>query len=855
MKRFVVEVTPTVSDDGSTSTFLFSARAWRTKPTDTPANTRVLGLLKNPGTLKRELFNRARVTGAITPSFGNLVFDNRAPARGGAGPLDDWVDYGIAGSLVTVRWGDTDAAYPAGYATVFIAYAAGFLADSDELTIRLRDQLQLLDQPILTEGFAGTGGLEGGAGIAKKKQFVSGDPGFIEPILVDAQRQIYFVQSTANGGTHDLWKTNALPLNPFDTFDNAVELTRVSTNYSTAADVLAAAPSAGEVKFYFGPTQAYAAGWRDGGVYFRLGSPPAGDLRTFAAGYPKDEDHARIGATWGTFTASHLAARAGIAAANLDLTGFNLPVGPQAISDASVTYADVLNDSALALQGWYGINRLGVFRSGYLLDPESTHIFYGASPTIVTVPSSPSTSVHTFAEVAISELKRQPIPDMESPIWDLSMLAGDTQPSRIATGATDTMRDYLTREVWHSSSGRVPAIRLADPGALTDSVHMRGRYIQNDFDRDLWFARYFALYGGRRHFFTFKAAMTAELLALDLHDCVTLQHPRFGLSAGVKCRIVGITIDCSAKVPQMSFVLWTGSTGTYVPQPGGGTTLPPPTVNPLTQQQLLGLFTQQFFGSVQNLAVDAGGGSGVLMGDFTQTFSGSVTGDASFANVIALFHFDGADGATTAVDSSSYARSITLTSCALETTGALYGSASLSCAGSTSGQLVSYNAGSEGQLNSRDFTVEICIDAAASQDQSYPVLYAIGTSFASQSVMMFLSHAGSPSWTGKITVWVYNHSSSAPLLVGTSDLRGAGKKHVSLQRSGSTWCLHVEGVLEASATYSGSASNVTSPHYVAGQGTNTMFEGLVDEFRVTMDVARYPTAGNYTPQSTPFPNG
>ena len=138
MKQFVVEIAPTVNVDGSTSTFLFGTRSWRTKPTDTPANTRVRGLLKNPGTLKRELFSRARVTGAIAPSFGNIVLNNKASLRDGAGPLDEWLDYGISGSLITVRWGERSAAYPAGYATVYIAYAAGFLADSDELTLRLR---------------------------------------------------------------------------------------------------------------------------------------------------------------------------------------------------------------------------------------------------------------------------------------------------------------------------------------------------------------------------------------------------------------------------------------------------------------------------------------------------------------------------------------------------------------------------------------------------------------------------------------------------------------------------------------------------------------------------------------------
>lgn len=854
MKRFVVEISPTVSADGSTATFLFSTTGWRTRPTDTPPGVPVRALLKNPGNLRRELFTRARVTGAITPGFGNIVLNNKAPARGGVGPFDDWIDYGIAGSRVVVRWGDEADAYPAGYAIVFIASAAGWVADVDELTIRLQDQLSLLDQPVAAEGFAGTGLLEGTPGIAKRKQFVSGDPGFITPVLIDAVRQIYHVDTTATGGQHDLWQVNTgTPINPFDVFANAVEITRTSPNYSSAAELQATAPAPGYVRHFFGDVSALLAGWRDGGVYFRLGTPPVNeDVRVYPVGYPQDADHARLGVTWGTFTAQHIAARAGILAANIDLSGFALPVGPQFVGDDR-TYADLLDDSALALQGWYGINRLGVFRSGFLLDPNSEHIYYGVSPTIASVASIPSTSVHTFKEEAIRDLTRQPVPGMEAPVTQVSMQAGDTQPSRIAGGASDTMRDYLSREVWHSSTARVAAVKLADPGALNETVRMRGRFIQSDLDRDLWYGRYFALYGGRRHFFTFKVNMTPELLDLDLHDCVTLEHSRFGLDAGVKCRIVSITISCvpaEGKPPEMEFKLWTGDTATYVPIPGGGGGPPPAAVNPLAQQQLIAPFTQVFFASVASAA--AGGGSGALMGDFTQQFIASVAGDGSFSSVLALLHFEGSDGDTTTTDSSSYGHTVTLDNTAIETTGALLGASSLLCAGSASGQYATYDVGAN-VLNSSEFTYDIQIDAEASQNQSYPLLFSIGPSFGGNAIQVYLSHAAYP---GKITVWVYNYSAVAPLLTGTIDLRGAGRTHVSLQRSVNTWSLHVGGVLDASATYSGSGSNL-SGRFIGGApgASNVSFEGLIDEFRETLGVARYPAAGNYTPSSTPFPNG
>ena len=53
------------------------------------------------------------------------------------------------------------------------------------------------------------------------KQWVADDPGFIEPILVDYVKQIYFVQST---GTWELGLRLAIPqrnlVNPFDVYEN-----------------------------------------------------------------------------------------------------------------------------------------------------------------------------------------------------------------------------------------------------------------------------------------------------------------------------------------------------------------------------------------------------------------------------------------------------------------------------------------------------------------------------------------------------------------------------------------------------------------------------------------------------------
>lgn len=641
---FVVEVSPTTSADGSTSTFLFSTEAFATRPGDTPTNTPVRALLKNPGTVRRELFSGARVTGAITPSYGNIVLANPAPVDGAAGELDGWIDYGISGSRVVVRWGEIGDAYPAEWTTVYIAYAHSMVADTDSITIRLRDRLQLLDKPVVNEAFTGAGGIEGNGGVSKRKQFVSQDPGLIPPILVDANRLIYFVQSTGAGSFYDMYLWNAVDINAFDVFDNGVEITREQPNYSTPAEMLSQSPSEGSVRYWFGTDSTAWPGAKNGPVYFRLGSPPDGDVRVFASGYPNDDDAARLGATYGSHTAGTMALRAGLVAADLDDSAHTLNMLQQLIDDDR-TYLDALADAALCTQGFFGFTRLDKFRSGYLLDPESRWYYYGITPGVIGSgePTLPTTSLYTFTQDNTTRLRREPPAGMEAPVWSVTIGAGETWPSQIAGGATPEMKDYLTREpFWTSVQGVSTTALLANPGAISASVELRPRMIENQFAARLTVERYFALYGGRRDFFTFTVPMADDVLALELHDVVTLQTPRFGLSAGKKYRIVGITLDCSAKVPSIKFTLWGGETGRYTGHTGGPGTpgyqppgsTPTPSAVLTAARNSIGDFTGWMVGTVSTSSGtgtpdDPGdgsalGGSGGRIGDFTGYMVGTV---------------------------------------------------------------------------------------------------------------------------------------------------------------------------------------------------------------------------------------
>lgn len=673
---FVVEISPVVADDGSTQKFLFSTKAFGTRSTDTPPNTRVRNCLLNPGTFKRNLFANARVTGVITPDYGNIILANKVPVDGGPGELDDWVDYGLSGCMVNVYWGVPGDAYPSAWTFVYTAFCHSFVADATEVVLRLRDQLQMLDQPLVTESFSGTGGLEGTGGVSKPKQWVAGDPGFIEPILLDVNKQIYYVQST---GTYLASPTSLTDTSntAWGLFEGGSRLTHDGTTpYDSLAQLQSVEPPSGKFRYYFGSANPLLSGWYDGPVYFRLGTPPTTDLRVFPIGVPTSTDMTAWGGAYGSFTIPNLAIRAGVSRDQVDTTDA-IPVSSRLVND-SATYLDVLADSALSVQGWFGFNRLGIFRSGYLLDPTDNEFYYGLSSGAGISPpaANPTSSLHTFDADRVTDLRREPVSGMEAPVWNVTLNAGDTWPSALVTGVTPQMKDYLTRTPkWLTTSGVSSSTLLANPGAAKDIVELHSRVLQNSFSCRLWLERYFVLYGGRRHFFTFSVPMTDELLALDMHDVVTLQGSRYGLSAGKKFRIISLTLDCSLKVPRISFGLWGGTAGQYTGAIGGGTG--------------------------DGGGGGGGGGGGVDIGTTLPSrqlgnFTGSMWGTVGVADVnpnpyvdnnCSLYYnnmkvyleFDGTNGATSFADSSSQALTLTGTAtyAALDTSKQAFGSASL----------------------------------------------------------------------------------------------------------------------------------------------------------------------------------
>lgn len=210
--------------------------------------------------------------------------------------------------------------------------------------------------------------------------------------------------------------------------------------------------------------------------------------------------------------------------------------------------------------------------------------------------------------------------------------------------------------------------------------------------------------------------------------------------------------------------------------------------------------------------------------------------DPFFANVVALLHFDGADGSTTFTDSSPLAATFTAAGNAqIDTAQSKFGGSSLLC--DNNGDYVQGpSSANYGFPSGTDFTVEAWVRLAGTPVYEY-VLAGSGSSalaFLLDGSNLYLARQGvgddiARPFVPSLNTWY----------------------HVAGSRSGTTYRLFVDGTqLGATATTTVNYST-TAPRVGGNTGVDS-FNGWVDDFRLTRGVARY--TANFTPPTRAFPN-
>lgn len=222
--------------------------------------------------------------------------------------------------------------------------------------------------------------------------------------------------------------------------------------------------------------------------------------------------------------------------------------------------------------------------------------------------------------------------------------------------------------------------------------------------------------------------------------------------------------------------------------------------------------------------------------------------DPNFSSVVLLLHAEGAAGSTTFTDSGPSGRTVTTVggNAQIDST-SKFGSGSIIFDGS--GDFLSYASNSAFNL-SGDFTFECFVrltSATGTQE-----LCARQGSVGGDGLYQFRING-----TSLELVLCANSSASVFTLTSASGQFSTGVwYHVAATRSGTSIKLFVNGTQVATGTSSITATSTTRPFTIGclndTVGFGTYLNGRIDEFRLTLGVARY--TANFTVPTEAFPN-
>lgn len=273
-----------------------------------------------------------------------------------------------------------------------------------------------------------------------------------------------------------------------------------------------------------------------GSGYFRLGSPPAGQVTADIV-----QGAASSNRTVGQVFAA-LLQRAGKSAGDwsaADVTALDTAqsgvIGYWTAEETTVARAlDVVAASAGA---WWGVDRLGVYRLKRLVAPA------GRPVAIFT------------ANDLLEPLRREATTDDGKglPTWRTVLRYArnfTVQDRDVAWGVTDARRAFLAT-AWRETKAEDTAVKTAHLLAVQsveETLLVSASVAGTEATRRQ------SLRGRLRHRFTAVVPLSEETEIVDLGDVVHLTHPRFGLSGGARFIVIGLEPD--ARRERLRLTLW-----------------------------------------------------------------------------------------------------------------------------------------------------------------------------------------------------------------------------------------------------------------------------------------------------------
>jgi hypothetical protein len=213
--------------------------------------------------------------------------------------------------------------------------------------------------------------------------------------------------------------------------------------------------------------------------------------------------------------------------------------------------------------------------------------------------------------------------------------------------------------------------------------------------------------------------------------------------------------------------------------------------------------------------------------------------DPDFANVSLLLHGDGTNGSTTITDSSPTPKTVTAEGNAqISTVQSKFGGASIAFDGT--GDYLTVPSSPEFAFGTQDFTVEAW------------VYFGNLTAFSSIASSRTSGSSTLTGWTVGINANEVPYFYTNSFNIQGSALSQNTWHHIAVTRSGTSLKMFVNGTQEGgTATDSKDYTNQTFAVGAAIDGAQ-VFNGYIDDLRITKGVARY--SANFTPPTAPFPD-
>jgi len=229
--------------------------------------------------------------------------------------------------------------------------------------------------------------------------------------------------------------------------------------------------------------------------------------------------------------------------------------------------------------------------------------------------------------------------------------------------------------------------------------------------------------------------------------------------------------------------------------------------------------------------------------------------DQDYRNVSLLLHGNGANGSTTITDSSPTPKAATLVGdVQISTAQSKFGGSSIVF--DKVADRITYAASSDFAFGTGDFTIEAWV-------------YSRDTSIAARGWFQVSTTTGGlqPGYNSGIAIFQGNNKNAGSAAngicvaidgnnffgseVGAAVLAENQWQHIAVTRFGSTCRVFVNGTEIGSRT---SSANLTATNLVVGGYYDTpyLFDGYIDDLRITKGVARY--TANFTPPAAPFPD-